>query len=1457
MKNINIIKRILLFFLLFANSLWAIEFTATPTSALQVDEDNTSSYVEFDINISSVSKDETIYCTVNDGTEAQCKLFNGSLKSYNYFTVKKSNFDSNNAYYSSYKFRVYSKTDQIADGNQNFKVSIGTLKFNEETTEEGQYQANPQGSLVFDFVNNDDGDNSGVVITPPVTSEKIILDLYDNTSSETGDKASFSLVLSQQPTDDVTISFNSTDPTEGTLSTSSITFTPSNWNQRQNVDIIGVDDADVDGNISFTVEILAASSNDSYYDGVDLADINIVNIDDDYVAPSSLAQEFIITTQNVDNPSLYDVVEGPIEILEGTTSLTYYVTLNQDPVIDSSSPAFLKEYSFNQPFLTVTPNVLNFDSTNYNVPQQITVSANDVYSHGDVTEQLQLIAGFGIPWNNNTDFNIIEDDTLPISFTLDTTNISEDGTTATLNISLDEVPVNYVNFTLESLDPTECSLSSTTLNFTSVEAITSKDITITGLEDELLDFTRNCRIKVTWTPSASDGKFSIYPGYSDSTNLVLYNTKFFELKNEDNDTPILTVTPIDSKTDENEDTASFSVVLNKQPKEFLRVNLNSTDTSEGIIITPSSKYLEFDETNWDQAQTVVIRGVKDNYLDTTINYSIELMPFTDTDDNYDGTVMYRSVALTNTNIDNAGVINLASSMLLKEGTSGSIEYTYSQAENLVPKVNISSNASYGTVSINDKTITYIPEANFTGEDSFSLYFYFDNGYNETKTVNVSVKEIPIISDSFEDVVQAEDSEGLTIPLKTYLGTKVSDNSTVTYNVTTSNNNLVNAYVLDGKLYVVPLKDATGSVTIEISATIDGVTGPIRSFIYTLNGTNDIPFISSIENIVYSKSEEKITGTINFEVTDDSTDLQLSFTNSNIELIKNSDISLTKTSDTMASFSFSIDANKTGTSNIAITATDSDNLSYTESFNITVTSVDEVLCVSNIEAALNFDIIKGSNSFQNEVTNNLALVSSLNSICDANITWQSSDSSVVDVNGIITQTSEEKTIMLTATITKNLFSTQKQFLITVLSNNISDETAVNKITFEAIKGDNQRKNKIVYPLQLLESISGKTITWTSSNLNINPITGTLIKGSSDTTVDLTATIGEYSKTFSLIVLKEVVSSQDKLSKDLELLTASSILGKNSDTNNILYDLNKPLPTIGAFNSIISWQSSNTNYVSNNGDVYRDANGDKIVRFKATLTNGTQSDTKSFLLKVLKNEIIDKKDISFINIENNGSKIQVNTNENGEEKNTTLTFSDEVKNLLEQILDESSAKTAIEFLDNIVNVYLNTNGSSQTNVQNKNGSNSSMNMQMNGSNTYVDANGNVVTKVEDGSGNSISLTINKDGNILFNITLGSKSTNMSSNLPGSRIDTDSDGNTELSSFVEQGDDVYKVAISTDKNGKSIIVYEKIDLQTGDVVSTYSPVSQDTPFPSGSSLSINIINGEIYISTTVPLDGNIIIK
>jgi hypothetical protein len=50
------------------------------------------------------------------------------------------------------------------------------------------------------------------------------------------------VVLNSQPTADVVIPVASSDPTEGTVSASSLTFTAADWNVPQSVTVTGVDD---------------------------------------------------------------------------------------------------------------------------------------------------------------------------------------------------------------------------------------------------------------------------------------------------------------------------------------------------------------------------------------------------------------------------------------------------------------------------------------------------------------------------------------------------------------------------------------------------------------------------------------------------------------------------------------------------------------------------------------------------------------------------------------------------------------------------------------------------------------------------------------------------------------------------------------------------------------------------------------------------------------------------------------------------------------------------------------------------------------------------------------------------------------------------------------------------------------------------------------------------------------
>ena len=69
-------------------------------------------------------------------------------------------------------------------------------------------------------VTNTDNDTAGITVTP--TSGL--------TTTEAGGTATFTIVLSSQPTADVTIGLSSSDPTEGTVLPTSLTFTTANWN---------------------------------------------------------------------------------------------------------------------------------------------------------------------------------------------------------------------------------------------------------------------------------------------------------------------------------------------------------------------------------------------------------------------------------------------------------------------------------------------------------------------------------------------------------------------------------------------------------------------------------------------------------------------------------------------------------------------------------------------------------------------------------------------------------------------------------------------------------------------------------------------------------------------------------------------------------------------------------------------------------------------------------------------------------------------------------------------------------------------------------------------------------------------------------------------------------------------------------------------------------------------------
>lgn len=102
-------------------------------------------------------------------------------------------------------------------------------------------------------------------------------------TTEAGGNTTFSVVLTSQPTANVTIPLLSSDTSEGTVPVNLI-FTPDNWNIAQTVTVTGVDDNVVDGDVAFSIVIGIASGGD--YEGIDPADILVTNTDDDVAALS-------------------------------------------------------------------------------------------------------------------------------------------------------------------------------------------------------------------------------------------------------------------------------------------------------------------------------------------------------------------------------------------------------------------------------------------------------------------------------------------------------------------------------------------------------------------------------------------------------------------------------------------------------------------------------------------------------------------------------------------------------------------------------------------------------------------------------------------------------------------------------------------------------------------------------------------------------------------------------------------------------------------------------------------------------------------------------------------------------------------------------------------------------------------------------------------------------------------
>ena len=165
-------------------------------------------------------------------------------------------------------------------------------------------------------------------------------------------------------------------------------------------------------------------------------------------------------------------------------------------------------------------------------------------------------------------------------------------------------------------------------------------MTVTGVDDDLVDGTQTTSVTVSINDAASDNDFD---SLADQTVSV---------STTDDDVAGFTVSEPDGSTTVTEagGTDTFTVVLNAQPNTDVILSITSSDTGEATVTTS----LTFTSANWDTAQVVTVTGVDDSFIDGTVNSTVTISVVdASSDDSFDP-LADQTVSVSTTDDDVAG-----------------------------------------------------------------------------------------------------------------------------------------------------------------------------------------------------------------------------------------------------------------------------------------------------------------------------------------------------------------------------------------------------------------------------------------------------------------------------------------------------------------------------------------------------------------------------------------------------------------------------------------------------------------------------------------------------------------------------------------------------------------------------------------------------------------------------------
>lgn len=496
----------------------------------------------------------------------------------------------------------------------------------------------------------------------------------------------------------------------------------------------------------------------------------------------------------------------------------------------------------NNGFVAITPNPPTFTISTSTAPQ----AANDSYTVAE-GGTLTISAGSGV-LANDTDAD-------PLTATLGTTT-----TNGVLNFSSD----GSFTYTHNGGETTTDTFTYTASDGTETSGVATVTITVTPVNDaptadnKTASTNENTAVGITLSgsdPESDPLTFSLASGPSNGTVSISGSTATYTPTTGFSGTDTFTYTANDGTVSSAAATVTVTVVADNAAPVASNVSaLTLEDTAITIVLSATdadNDPLTFAIATQPSNGTISLSGSSVEYTPAANFNGSDSFTFTAND----GTVSSAAatVSITVNAVNDAPVAD-DKSATVQEDASVAVTLTGSDVDGDAITFALASQPTNGTATLSGSTVTYTPNANYTGQDTFTYTANDGTADSQPATVTITVSPVndaPVASD-----VTASGDEDTPITV-TLVGTD-GDGDALTYVIATQPSN--GTVALNGaEVTYTPAENYNGTDSFTYTAT-DGVlpSSPATATI-TVNPVNDVPTV--VSQVVETTSDAALQVTL--------------------------------------------------------------------------------------------------------------------------------------------------------------------------------------------------------------------------------------------------------------------------------------------------------------------------------------------------------------------------------------------------------------------------------------------------------------------------------------------------------------------------------------------------------------------------------------------------------------------